>query len=93
MATEKRLQQYCKTLAKGCGVGFYKLECVGRRGFPDVMLIKGAKIVFVELKSPSGTGRLSALQTHRIAELRELGATVLVVDSFAGVDDVIKSFS
>lgn len=58
-----------------------KVEAVGRRGLPDLLLIRNGRTVHVEVKSPSGTGRLSVLQTRMIDTLRAHGAEIFVVDS------------
>ena len=41
-------------------------------GFPDLMLIKGSRLLFLELKAQRGT--MTELQRERLAELREVGA-------------------
>ena len=48
------------------------------------------RVRFVELKSPSGKGRLSALQLLEIAKLRDAGASVHVIESKEQVDAIIE---
>ena len=92
MKTEKDLHRYLRTVARERGVLFHKLESKSARGFPDVMLAKGGKILFVELKSPSGTGRMSGLQKRCHVQMREAGLDVRVVDSVGGVIFLLSEF-
>lgn len=89
MKTEKHLFNYAKKLAKLHGVGCYKVHCESKAGFPDLMLIYKSEIIFVELKSPSGTGRLSEIQKVRIKELKNHGAEVYVIDSAEVLTNVV----
>lgn len=79
--TESILQKHIIREATRRGILALKVEAVGRRGLPDLLLICNGKTVHMEVKNPSGTGRLSALQVHMIEQLRQHGATVFVVDS------------
>ena len=91
MKTEKQLQDYMKKEANKHHVGFYKLECVGQTGFPDVMLVYKGYVVFVELKSPAGTGRISPRQELMIDRLRYQGVPVYVCDNKELADEIIES--
>ena len=51
------------------------------------------RVVFVELKTPAGTGRLSALQKREIELLRHAGADVRIIDTVEGVDDLIAELT
>ena len=98
MKTEKQLQNYLKKQCEANGILYYKFSSPAKRGVPDVILIHclNASVVmpdrvrFVELKSPSGTGRLSALQLLEIAKLRDAGASVHVIESKEQVDAIIE---
>lgn len=79
--TESVLQQKIMKAAKARGILAVKVEAVGRRGLPDLLLIHNGRTVHVEVKSPKGTGRLSVLQERMIATLRAHGAEIFVVDS------------
>lgn len=92
MAGEGLLQRYLFAVAKEHNIIARKMAAVGRRGFPDVMLAAGGKIIFAELKNPNGRGRLSKLQEREIALMRRVGLEVRVIDSKEGVDDVIREF-
>jgi hypothetical protein len=69
MKTEKQLQDYTKKLARGFGCNYYKLACVGQTGFPDVLITWKGWSIFIELKSPAGTGVLSARQKYMLKQL------------------------
>ena len=85
------MQDYLKKICKECGVFFTKLESKSARGFPDVMLAKNGKIVFVELKTPKKTGRLHGLQVKTIAQLTDAGVDVRVVDSKPTAANIVAS--
>lgn len=89
MKTESQLQNYLRGQARHHGVSFDKVESKSRRGMPDVLLVYKGVVVFVELKSPAGTGVLSEIQRSFIDDLRGNGAWVEVVASVKEVDDVI----
>jgi hypothetical protein len=87
MISEKMLQHAIITLAKKRGVFVAKMEAIGQRGFPDLLLIANGRSLYMEIKSPTGKGRLSALQVRMIENMRNHGAQVVVVSDF---DDAAK---
>jgi hypothetical protein len=89
MATEKSLQQWTKRACKDYDILCCKFASPGRRGVPDLLLVRRGGVFFIELKTPTGTGRLSDLQVATIAEMRDHGATVYVCASMA---DVLGAF-
>jgi len=89
MKTERGLQRYMKDQCGKLGILFHKVESKSARGFPDVFLAYDSRMVLVELKNPTGTGRLSKLQERCIGQLRSQGVVVLVVASKAEVDKAI----
>ena len=93
MRSEKQLQDYSKKKARLNDIGFYKLECVGQTGFPDVMLTKNGHAVFVEFKTPTGKGRVSARQALMMAGLQLRGMEVYVVDQPEQVDLIITGLN
>ena len=93
MKTEKALQNYLFRQAKAVGIYCRKMAAVGRRGFPDVLLAFGGVVVFVELKTPAGTGRLSAGQVYEIRALRACGLRVVIIQTKEEVDAVIKELT
>jgi hypothetical protein len=89
MKTEKQLQNYIKNTAKKNGIGFYKLECAGQTGFPDVLLAYNGHSLYIELKSPAGTGRLSPRQGIMLAKLTNQGLETYVIDNKIHADAII----
>lgn len=56
------------------------------RGWPDrLVLLRGGRVVFVELKRPVG-GKYEPLQERNHAKLRALGFVVLVLNTKALID-------
>jgi len=91
MQNERQLQEYTKKQAKINGIGFYKLACVGRTGFPDVLLAANGLAVFIELKSPANTGKVSVRQALMISDLINQGQEVYVIKNKEGIDAIITS--
>jgi hypothetical protein len=92
MKTEKDLHKYLRNVARERGILFHKLESKSGRGFPDVMLAKRGKVIFVELKSPSGTGVVSELQKKCHVQMRKAGLDVRLVNSVGGVVFLLCEF-
>jgi hypothetical protein len=90
LITEKQLQQYSKKLAIAHGCDWYKMECVGQTGFPDVMVTFKGWIIFIELKSPSKKGVLSARQIHMLNRLSTQGIENYVIDNQRELDLIIS---
>jgi hypothetical protein len=92
MTTEAKFQAYVCKKCSDYGILVYKFESPARRGVPDLLLVfPGGEIVFLELKNPAGTGRLSKLQLVEINRLRHQGATVYVVDSKDRFHEIVAS--
>lgn len=92
MLSEKALQVFFIKSCRQAGLLAYKMVCVGRRGFPDVLVIdqRGASY-YIELKAPSGKGVISAQQTKVINELKEQKANVQIIYSKQQAVDFIRS--
>jgi hypothetical protein len=91
--SEKDLQRYLILRAELHDIYARKVQAVGHTGFPDVFLARNGRIVLVELKSPTGKGRLSKKQEKEIERLRNEGINVYIIDSYEGADDAIKSLA
>ena len=89
MKTEKDLHKYTKKVCKDHGIFFRKLKAEGVSGFPDLLLAKNGKIIFAELKSPSGTGKLRPLQIRTIDAMKGESLNVRVVSQPHEVDRII----
>lgn len=80
--TESGLQKWAFKEGKALGVLMFKFSSPSRRGVPDALAIMpSGETIYIEFKSPKGTGRLSALQEATIARFKARGAAVYVVDS------------
>ena len=78
---EKALIARVKTLDGTCE----KFVSPGRRGVPDrLVTLPGGRIIFVELKSP--TGRLSPSQIRDHARRIQLGCDVRVMNNIEAID-------
>ena len=90
---ERELEVKLKKIAKENACLFYKWISPGKSGVPDRILIRPGivgEVIFVELKSPKGTGRLTPLQRLRHAELLSAGCRVVVVKSIDEFRALIK---
>ena len=93
MPTEKDLQGFLLREAKKVGILAYKVAAVGRRGFPDCILIApDGEIALVEVKHPNGRGRLSIQQQKLVTELTRRGANIHVIDNKRAVARLLESY-
>jgi hypothetical protein len=90
MKTDKQLDQYLVKQCRKHDIYCRKLVAVGQTGFPDRFLAADGQVVLMELKRPDGQGKLSAKQTLEINRLKAAGATVVVIDSVAAVDEWVE---
>ena len=90
MVTEKVFQKSVISRAKKMGCFVAKMEAVGQAGFPDLLIISQGKSLYLELKSPKGTGKLSALQEIMHEEIRAAGGWVEVAQDMETVDRLLK---
>jgi hypothetical protein len=88
--SEAALERYLKRECEQVGVFVRKVQAIGYPGFPDRMLGYAGRVVFIELKSPTGKGILSKKQMHTIETMTQHGLDVRVISSKEGVDDVIR---
>ena len=78
---EKDIEKILVNGVKDVGGRAYKWVSPGNNGVPDrIVILPEGRIVFVELKTESGT--LSSLQRAQIKRLRELGKGVRGVIQF-----------
>ena len=93
MKTERDLQNYIKRECRKGKIGYYKLNCEGQTGWPDLMLIKNGHSIHLEVKTPAGTGRLSPRQILMIDRMRNQGAEVYVVDSESKAQFIVSDLT
>lgn len=85
---ETKIEQHLVREVNLIGGQALKLN-TSKRGMPDrLVLLPGGRTVFVELKAPGEKPR--PLQLKRIADLKNLGFTVKVIDSMEQVDRFVK---
>ena len=90
MRTEKDLQNYIMKECKKHNILCHKMESRTSRGWPDLLLIYKGRVVFVEVKSPAGTGRLSELQLSTMNDIFDHGGDALIVDSEHGASMLVE---
>ena len=90
MSTEARLQQRIAKELTTAGWLVRKVSYEGRRGCPDLICMRDGRVVFIEVKSPTGRGRLSRFQELEHARLREAGMDVMVVSD---IDEIRERFN
>ena len=73
MTTESRLQQQIVKKLTAEGWLVRKVSYEARRGCPDLICMRGGEVVFIEVKSPTGKGRLSRHQVLEIDRIRTRG--------------------
>ena len=93
MRTEKHLQNHIQKQCKMLRIRCYKMQCEGRRGFPDLLLVSKGHTLFIELKSPAKTGRVSANQVKILEELHIENQDAFVIDDKESADAIIKAFN
>lgn len=81
---EAHLLARCRQMGFMC----LKFTSPGRAGVPDRVIITPQATVFVEVKRP-GT-KLRRLQQEVTEKMRRAGAEVHVVDTVAGVDELVE---
>lgn len=75
---EKQIQrESVLKYAKNRGFLSYKIEKTNVTGFPDVILIRGGQVVFIEVKTTQG--KVSPTQEKRMKEIRSKGGMFVVV--------------
>ena len=61
-----------------------KLIQTNRNGIPDLMCIKGGRVMFLEIKTPEGV--VSELQQHMLDKLNACGCHARVIRSVEEID-------
>jgi hypothetical protein len=89
---EIEVEDYLVEQAKAIGGEVRKLRWIGRNGAPDRVIMFEGKTIWVELKRP-GTKRANPHQIREHERMRRAGQTVVLIDSFEGVDKLIVEVS
>ena len=94
---ESDIEKYLVKRVKDLGGECRKIQWIGRSGAPDrlVMLplswcadIGSTTSFWVELKAPGKKAEPHQLREHE--RMRKMGQRVVVIDSLAGVEDLLK---
>ena len=86
---ENKLQAECIKDAKKIGAWAIKVKAIGRRGFPDLLVIfPGGQVIFVEMKIKGG--RLSPSQRIVIRMLRKFGVPTYVCDNQPEFNEILR---
>lgn len=88
--TERALQEYTKKVARAHGCYYYKLECIGQTGFPDLLITWQGWSIFIELKSPTGHGVLSPRQKLMLSKLTYQEIENYVTNQPSQIDQIIS---
>ena len=84
---EKTIQTGCVKSLEAAGWVVLKVILCNKPGWPDLMAIKGGRVVFIEVKREGG--RLSELQKLRGDQIRRAGCEWYVVYSVAEMKGII----
>jgi hypothetical protein len=82
IVNESRLQAKLLAYVRNAGMVGYKVEATSVVGFPDLFIAGHGRVELWEVKHPDKSGRLRSGQVRRIAELRDAGVTVRVIDGY-----------
>lgn len=87
---EKKIERYFKQRIEALGGLCIKFAPLFFAGFPDrIVLLPGARCLFVELKAPRKKPNALQLRVHGV--LSGLGFRVDVIDSKDGVDKYLRT--
>lgn len=81
---ESQLQTKVRKRLEAFGWLVIKLIQTNRNGIPDLMCIKGGRVIFMEIKTSDGV--VSDLQQHMLDKLNACGCHARVVRSIEDVD-------
>lgn len=93
---ESTIEKYLVAQVKAIGGEVRKVQWLGRNGAPDrVVMLPRASIwlhrtVWVELKAPGKAPEPHQLREHK--RMRNVGQTVVVIDSIEGVDELLRGY-
>jgi Holliday junction resolvase len=81
---ESEIQKKIKERLERNGYWVTKLIQTTTNGIPDIMAIKNGNVIFLEVKTPSGS--VSELQKFRLDQLKTFGVFAAVVRSVEDID-------
>ena len=88
--TEKKFEAHCAKEARKLGILAYKFQSPSNRGVPDMLFIfPSGETIYIEFKSPKGTGKISVLQAKTIEKFNQQKVSVYVIDNVQYFNQVI----
>ena len=89
MCFQRKVENYFIKSAKNNDFMHLKFVSPSFTGVPDRILIGHGLVIFVELKAPGEKPKKRQILVHNM--MRKHGATVLVIDTIQGVDELFTS--
>lgn len=86
---ERDIERYLVERVVALGGEVRKVQWIGRRGAPDRLVMLPGKTVWVELKAPGEKAAPHQKREHD--RMRQMGQTVVVVDSRHDVDALLAA--
>ena len=85
---ERDIEDYLVKRVKAMGGEIRKAQWIGHVGAPDrLVMLPGRRAVWVELKAPGKLPTAQQIREHN--RMRRLGELVEVIDSLAGVEELL----
>lgn len=102
MTRESEIEKYLVERVKALGGEVRKVKWIGRHGAPDRLVMlpycgewakrewvhRGGVVIWVELKAPGEKPKPHQVREHE--RMRRMGQRVEVIDSFEGVDNLLR---
>ena len=85
---ERDIEHYLVARVKRLGGEVRKVKWIGRRGAPDRLAMLPDRTLWIELKAPGEKAKPHQTREHE--RMRAMGQCVAVIDSFDGVDQVLR---
>jgi hypothetical protein len=88
---ERELEKHFAKEIKRLGLMTLKLQIMGRRGWPDRLVVHNGVVYLAELKTE--TGELSPLQESTFAKLKARGVSVVILRTKTGITKYLEYIS
>lgn len=85
---ERDIERYLKKQIKGAGLEIRKVKWIGRAHAPDRLVLGKGISMWIEVKKPGEKARAGQVREHQ--RMLDAGLHVMVLDSYEGVDDLIR---
>lgn len=88
---ERELEKHFAKEIKRLGLMTLKLQIMGRRGWPDRLVVHNGTVYLAELKTEHG--ELSPLQEGTFAKLKARGIFVIILRTKTGITNYLEFIS